>query len=646
VSGTTSFPSLGVGPPGPAAPDYAAGVVVVGRYLIRECVGAGPLGIVYRAEDRLAHEDVAVRIVWPDLVPDDRARLTFLRGATAARALQSPFVGGVRDAFIDQIDGQRACVMVGDFLRRPTLAARVAQRLRYEAPFLPVEVAPIVSQLGVGLSAAHRAGLVHGNLKARNVFFAGDEVRIGDLGVAGSLPPPLVARAQAQSAPDEPRAPEAALGGLPTVAGDVYALASITAEMLGLRQPRRQWEGPATPPPGTRPGEGGAGGRVAENAAEEVPPALRAVVERALSRNPRDRFADVDALASALLTAFQRQDRERSKSPAPAPQAPPPRAASKAVHASRGVDSAFVAGALDALASDKTPHLQLRPARPAPSVVVQEEDLDSRTPVTPPPQRAAPARPANMAGGGPVPVPPLGAAVRAVTRRRADVPSSLAVALVVMASSLALLLLHRIIDAHFAQKAAIARVEKARLLERLRAAERPAAAAPVVAPVPPVTCGPDMLPVPGGKSCIAAYEYPGPRARPRVGVTLDEARALCAQRQQRLCRQEEWVRACGGGAGLPFPYGSVPRLDTCNTATEDAPGGLVARAGQFRGCRTSAGAFDMTGNAAERVEEGLILGGDAGTRPEKARCDVAWPMPPQRRSPLVGFRCCSDVGGI
>src|SRR5262249_62338420 len=138
-----------------------------------------------------------------------------------------------REAFCDELDGKLACVVVGDFLRRPTLAARIGQRLRYKAPFLPIEVAPIVSQLGIGLSAMHRAGLVHGNLKARNVFFNGDEVRIGDLGVAGSLPPPLVARAQAQSAPDEPRAPEAVLGGLPTAAGAVFALASIAAEMRG-----------------------------------------------------------------------------------------------------------------------------------------------------------------------------------------------------------------------------------------------------------------------------------------------------------------------------------------------------------------------------------------------------------------------------
>src|SRR5262249_3374160 len=126
-----------------------------------------------------------------------------------------------------------------------------------QAPFLPIEVAPIVSQLGIGLSAMHRAGLVHANLKARNVFFAGDEVRIGDLGVASALPGALMVG----------------------VAGDVYALAAITAEMLGL-----YGMGPV----------------------EEVAPPVRAIINRALSRNPSERFPDVDSLASALLTAFER----------------------------------------------------------------------------------------------------------------------------------------------------------------------------------------------------------------------------------------------------------------------------------------------------------------------------------------------------
>jgi len=187
-------------------------------------------------------------------------------------------------------------------------------------------------------------------------------------------------------------------------------------------------------------------------------------------------------------------------------------------------------------------------------------------------------------------------------------------------------------------------VEKARLLERLRAADRPPPA-PVVAPVAAAqvaACPDDMRPVPGGPSCIAAYEYPGSKARPRVSVTLDEARALCAERGQRLCRQEEWQRACGGSDGATYAYGAVAQRDTCNTTTGEAPVRL-ARGGSFRGCRTADGVFDMNGNAAEWVEEGRILGGDAGTRPVQAQCGTAWPMPAGRRHPLVGFRCCGDA---
>jgi hypothetical protein len=242
-----------------------------------------------------------------------------------------------------------------------------------------------------------------------------------------------------------------------------------------------------------------------------------------------------------------------------------------------------------------------------------------------------------------MPVPAFGQAVRATRRGRAHVPSSLAVVLVVSASSLALVLLHRIMDAHFEQQTAVARVEKARLLERLRAAERPPAAAVAPVVVPTVSCPADMVPVSGGRSCIAAYEYPGLALRPRVGVTLDEARALCAERQQRLCRRDEWEKACGGAHASGYPYGPDPRRDQCNTAVGGSRARL-ARGGSFGRCRTEGGAFDMTGNAAERVEEGLILGGDAGTDAVQARCDLAWPMPDQRRSALVGFRCCSDVG--
>jgi hypothetical protein len=421
--------------------DYVAGDVVVGRYLVRERVGAGHLGAVYRAEDRLRRQDVALRVLWPELCPDDGARVRFLRGATAARALDCRYVAGVRDVLLDELGGLTACLVVGDFLRRPTLAARMAQRLQYQAPFLPIEVAPIVSQLGVGLSAIHRAGLVLANLTPRSIFFAGDEIRIGDLGVAGSLP----------------------AGRYPTAAGDVYALAAVTAEMLGLG------------------GEGLAG---------EVPVPVRAVLERALSRDPAARFTDADALASALLTAFERGRLPAGAGGEGATPLPDPTGEVEI----REDDLAFVSGALLTSSDERALSQEAALHRGAPTVVLDSSSADSHTPITEPPLPPLPpvpslAWPADplAALAPPALAPPTFAPPAApFARKAARVPMALVLVLAVAATTLAIGIVHRLVDAHVEEQAAMARVEKAHLLSRLRddaAAAARAAAKPSTEPV-------------------------------------------------------------------------------------------------------------------------------------------------------------------
>jgi hypothetical protein len=619
--------------------------LVVGRYLVRECVGAGPLGIVYRAEDLVLREDVALRIVWPDLVPDDGARLGFLRGATAARALASRYVGAVRDAFIDEVDRQSACVVAGDFLRRPTLAARLARRMRYDAPYAPVEVTPILSQIAAGLAAVHRAGLLHGNLKARNVFFAGEEVRIGDLGVAAALPIAVVRAAQGAPPPDRPQDRRG-------VADDVHALATLTAEMLGLRPATKAQEGPETPPPEVTARRGGA-----PPPGEEIPAAVRAALDRALSPQTRERFPDVDAFAAALLPALQggpgRAGRRTST-----PAGPP-----GAARGSKGEDSAFITGALVVSPATPTPRPAAVPPPAGPSVLVDPDALKharAAAPTTASPADA-PTPPPLAVSSRDRPTPPLAPLERdaatppvvrlpAVPRRRPRwvVPNSLVITLVAATAALALGLLHRIIDAHFEEQTAIARVENARVRARLRAATAAAtptavaAAAPAAAVARP-RCSVELREVPGTRSCIAAFEYPGARAVPRVGVTLDQARTLCGQRGQRLCRRDEWQAACSGAAGSAFPYGRVALKDHCNTAGADEDPGLMP-SGSYRLCRTPAGVYDMTGNAAEWVDDGMVMGGDLHTRPVQARCGVLRPSGRARRGTLVGFRCCADAG--
>jgi hypothetical protein len=231
--------------------------------------------------------------------------------------------------------------------------------------------------------------------------------------------------------------------------------------------------------------------------------------------------------------------------------------------------------------------------------------------------------------------------VAAALRPAVRVPAWAIVTLFAGAASLAGVIVHRLIDAHFQEQAAAARVEKARLLARLRAAAPPPRPAPVAAPPPPACVG-ELRPLPGLTSCIAAHEYPGARALPRVDVTLAEARSLCAERGQRLCRREEWQRACTGDGARLYPYGPAAQRDRCNARTAGARRRPLARSGSFGRCRTPEGVFDMVGNAGEWVEEGLVMGGDAASSAVRSRCTTAHAAAPAGRGPLLGFRCCGN----
>ncbi len=124
----------------------------------------------------------------------------------------------------------------------------------------------------------------------------------------------------------------------------------------------------------------------------------------------------------------------------------------------------------------------------------------------------------------------------------------------------------------------------------------------------------------GGGYCIDRYEYPGRGRKPKRGVSMGAARSTCTKRGLRLCTAKEWKIACGG-----------TRAARCNH------GGVVAKSGSKRGCRSRYGLYDMSGNVAEWTSGGRALGGDAVTT--KGGCGVSG-----GGGGMTGFRCCGDVG--
>ncbi len=150
-------------------------------------------------------------------------------------------------------------------------------------------------------------------------------------------------------------------------------------------------------------------------------------------------------------------------------------------------------------------------------------------------------------------------------------------------------------------------------------------------------CTDAMRPI--GAACIDPHEAPGAGRLPDTGVRLDEAAAACAARQLRLCTAVEWRAACAGAGGAAWPYGAGREAGACNLAGARA---AIARAGSFPRCVSAAGAHDMSGNVAEWVADGSILGGSSMDGGD-GRCDApARAVAPGASAADVGFRCCGD----
>jgi hypothetical protein len=132
---------------------------------------------------------------------------------------------------------------------------------------------------------------------------------------------------------------------------------------------------------------------------------------------------------------------------------------------------------------------------------------------------------------------------------------------------------------------------------------------------------------------------------PWFSVGLAEARAACAAAGKRLCRLDEWIRACSGPTGTVYAYGNAYEPTTCNGI--DAFGGSYWKAvptGSFPACVSAEGLYDVNGNVWELADtnDGLehFRGGAYNCSDSAAlhRCDHDGTWGPSAR----GFRCCKD----
>ncbi|HUQ50323.1 MAG TPA: protein kinase [Terriglobales bacterium] len=152
----------------------------LGRFLLIEQIGAGGMGVVYRARDENLQRDVAVKVLPAGSLTDDQARKRFRNEALALSRLNHPHIASVYD--FDSAQGV-------DFLVLELVGGEPLDEVLRTRELPEKEVLRLGAQLADALDAAHRQGIVHRDLKPGNLRLTTDgQLKVLDFGLAQAVP--------------------------------------------------------------------------------------------------------------------------------------------------------------------------------------------------------------------------------------------------------------------------------------------------------------------------------------------------------------------------------------------------------------------------------------------------------------------------
>jgi serine/threonine-protein kinase len=265
------------------------------RYHLQQALGSGGMSVVYRAQDLMLERPVSVKVLRKDFSLDEGFRSRFRQEARAAANLSHPNIVTVHDFGLDQ--GRLFIVM--EYIPGTDLKTLLLQQGRFSVE----DALNLLIQACAGIGYAHRAGLVHCDVKPHNLLVTPDQrVKVTDFGIA---------RALASIHPEEhseeiwgsPQyfSPEQAAGNAPSPASDVYSLGVILFELLTGQLPFNA----ATPTELAR---------LHREAAPPSPrrlnplisPELEQIILKVLSKEPSARYRTADQLGRVLISFSNR----------------------------------------------------------------------------------------------------------------------------------------------------------------------------------------------------------------------------------------------------------------------------------------------------------------------------------------------------
>jgi serine/threonine-protein kinase len=266
------------------------------RYQLNQTIGNGGMAVVYHARDLMLERPVAIKVLRHDYSRNEDFRERFRLEARAAANLSHPNIVTVHDFGFDS----DRLYLVMEYVPGTDLKTILKQQVRLQVE----EAVNIMIQASAGIGYAHRAGLIHCDVKPHNILVTPERrVKVTDFGIA---------RAMASIQPEEKHdviwgsplyfSPEQATGQAPSPASDVYSLGVVLYEMVTGRLPfnsndpaelaRMHRSAIPIPPSKLNP---------------EIPLALEQIIMKLLAKEPSARYRTADQL-SRVLTSFLQTD--------------------------------------------------------------------------------------------------------------------------------------------------------------------------------------------------------------------------------------------------------------------------------------------------------------------------------------------------
>jgi serine/threonine protein kinase/tetratricopeptide (TPR) repeat protein len=269
------------------------------RYTIERLLGYGGMATVHLAEERKHKRKVAIKILKQEFGASVGAE-RFLREIGIAAQLSHPHIVPL----IDSGESDGSLYYVSPYIAGGSLRDRLNREKK-----LPIDDAlRIVTEIGAALDYAHRNGFVHRDVKPENILFADDHALLADFGIArvasSAADEPLTLSGLALGTP-EYMSPEQAAGesdiGIP---GDVYGLACVFYEMLAGQPPFK-----GATPRATMAKQVTEKPRPVRTLRPDAPTGFERVFERALAKNPAQRFSTVAQFCESLSRARSEPNR-------------------------------------------------------------------------------------------------------------------------------------------------------------------------------------------------------------------------------------------------------------------------------------------------------------------------------------------------